>query len=293
MTGFGRASGDLSARYSASVVIRSVNHRYLDVQVRTNLREEIPELEAAVRSVIAKPLERGRVTVQLDLHKTATGGTEVIVDGHVLESMAEQLDRLELPDRVSESLSIADLIAIPGVVSVRGEHTILDEAETAKLQEIAQAAVDQFVRMRLDEGERLGAQLQADLDDLDQFLEWFEPQMDDFRERIVERLRDRLKQLVDRRTEVEPERIIQEAAIVADRSDVSEEVVRLHAHLESFRGRLTEGKAIGRTLDFLCQEILRELNTLGSKCREVGVGERMVEAKAAIERLREQVQNLE
>jgi uncharacterized protein (TIGR00255 family) len=293
MTGFGRASGELSDRFAASIVIRSVNHRFLDVQVRTNLRDELPEIEAAVRGAIVGSLARGRVTVQIDLERTSTGHSTVVVDGAALEGVVEQLVQIELPDAVSGSISLGELLAVPGIVSVTGEHAVFDETETMALQEVARRAAAQLIEMRRAEGERLCEQLLADLGYVERFLEWFEPQVAVFRERILERLRDRLDHLVSRHGEFEAERVVQEAALVADRSDVSEEVVRLHSHIDSFRARLGEAGAVGRTLDFLCQEIHRELNTLGSKCREVGVGDQLVEAKAATERMREQVQNLE
>ena len=125
------------------------------------------------------------------------------------------------------------------------------------------------------------------------FLGGLEPELGDIRERLLARLRERLQRLVGAEVALDPERLAQEAAILADRADVSEEMVRLRSHLEAFADRLSKGGAVGRTLDFLCQEIHRELNTLGSKCREVGLAERIVEAKTATERLREQVQNLE
>ncbi len=293
MTGFGRASGELSNRFAASIVIRSVNHRFLDLQVRTNLREELPEIEAAVRSAVVGFVERGRVTVQIDLERTSTGASTVVVDGAALRSVVEQLAELELPETISGTVPVGELLSVPGIVSVTGEHTTFDEAETVALQEIARSAAEQLTAMRHAEGERLAEQLRLDVDCVEGFLEWFEPQVSVFRERILERLRERLEQLVSRHGEIEPERVVQEAALVADRSDVSEEVVRLRSHIDSCRARLSEGGAVGRTLDFLCQEILRELNTLGSKCREVGVGEQLVNAKAATERMREQVQNLE
>jgi len=293
MTGFGRASGELSGRFAASIVIRSVNHRFLDVQVRTNLREELPELEAAVRSSVVGFLARGRVTVQIDLERTSSGGATVVVDSVALRSIVEQLGRLEPQDAVSGSISLGELLAVPGIVSVTGEHTVFDEAETTALQDVARRAAEQLIDMRRAEGERLGEQLMADLDGVERFLEWLEPQIAVFREKILERLHERLERLVSRHGEIESDRVLQEAALVADRSDIAEEVVRLHSHIDSFRARLNEGGAIGRTLDFLCQEIHRELNTLGSKCREVGVGDQLVEAKAATERMREQVQNLE
>jgi uncharacterized protein (TIGR00255 family) len=125
------------------------------------------------------------------------------------------------------------------------------------------------------------------------FVDGLEPELEEIRARILGRLRERIERLLGPEVPLEPDRIAQEAAVVADRADVSEEVVRLRSHIEGFRKRLEAGGAVGRALDFLCQEIHRELNTLGSKCREVGLAERLVEAKTATERLREQVQNLE
>ncbi|MCD4749021.1 MAG: DUF1732 domain-containing protein, partial [Thermoanaerobaculales bacterium] len=109
---------------------------------------------------------------------------------------------------------------------------------------------------------------------------------------VFERLKERLEELLEGRA-VDEERLVHEAALLADKADVSEEVVRLRTHIGSFRRRLKSGGAIGRALDFLCQEIHRELNTLGTKCRELGVADRVVDAKGALERIREQVQNLE
>jgi uncharacterized protein (TIGR00255 family) len=293
MTGFGRAAGELSERYSASVVIRSVNHRYLDVQVRTNIRDELPELEAAIRSVVSEPLGRGRVSVQIDLDRSASLESCVTVNGAAVTSALSQLRQLDLPEELISSVTLRDVLAIPGLVTVVGEKYLLDDAETAALQEIGRSAVGQMDAMRREEGGRLAVQIEGELAKLEEFVDWFEPQMEDFRQSILERMRERLQRLLGAHAEIDPERLLQEAALLGDRSDVAEEIVRLRSHLVNFRSRLDEGGTIGRALDFLCQETHRELNTLGSKCREPGVGERLVEAKAATERLREQVQNLE
>jgi uncharacterized protein (TIGR00255 family) len=293
MTGFGRSGGALSGRLSASVVVRSVNHRYLDVQVRTNLREELPEVEATVREVVASRVVRGRVSVQVNLQRTAAPGSSVLVDVVALSSLLEQLESVHLPDGTGRGISLGDVLALPGLVSVTGEETTLAEAELEALGGLVAAAVEQLVAMRVQEGRSLKDQILSELAAIGAFLDWFEPQMPSVRERLLERLQARLAEILGPDLAVERDRLLTEAALAADRSDVSEEVVRLRTHLEAFARRLDGDGAVGRTLDFLCQELNRELNTLGSKCREAGMAERLVDAKSATERIREQVQNLE
>lgn len=293
MTGFGRARGRLSGRFDGSIVVRAVNHRYLDVQVRTNLREEIPEVEAVVRGVVSAAVARGRVTVQLNFERCAPSAARVMVDEAAVKSAVAQLAGLDLEDGLVRPLELRDVLALPGLVAVLGEETLLDDDETRVLAGVAQEAVDSFVRMRREEGERLGDQIRDEISQLEAFLDWFEERIATIRETLLERLEARLNDLVASRVDLEPERLIQEAAILADRADVAEELVRLRSHLENFGKRLKSSKPVGRALDFLCQEIHRELNTLGSKCRELGVAERLVDAKTATERIREQVQNLE
>jgi uncharacterized protein (TIGR00255 family) len=293
MTGFGRAQGELSDRLAASVVVRSVNHKFLDVVVRINLREEVPELEAAVRAAVVGATERGRVTVQVNLERTTAAPVRVVVNAEAVASAIRQLTGLELPEGMAGSLALGDLLAVPGLVAAESVAAEPDAAEVEALGTLTARAAAELVAMRRIEGARLGDQVRRDVAMIEEFLDWFEPQTEGFRQAIHRRLRDRLTELVGSAAPVEPERLVQEAAVLADRADVSEETVRLRSHLTGFRDRLDGGGAVGRALDFLCQEILRELNTLGSKCREIGVADRLVDAKAALERVREQVQNLE
>jgi len=294
MTGFGRSRGRLSDRFGASVVVRSVNHRYLDIQIRTNLREEAPEVEAVVRSVASDRFQRGRVTAQLNLERHNAAPVGVVVNVEAVRDILEQLARIEMPENTTGSLGLGDVLAVPGLVSVTAPETIFEDDELSALKKVTAEAVCEAVEMRVAEGARLGRQIESELAELTAFADWFEPRMPDMRQRILERTKERVEALMGSASAaVDPERVVQEAALIADRADVAEEVVRLRSHLEAFSGRLRSGGTIGRTLDFLCQEIHRELNTLGSKCRELGVAEQIIEAKAATERVREQVQNLE
>jgi len=291
MTGFGRARAELSDRYGVSIVVRSVNHRYLDIQVRTNLREEMPELEAVVRTEISNRLQRGRVTAQVNLEQVGASGPQVTVNVEQVEGVLEQLAAIRVPDSTSAELSLGDVLAVPGLVSVTPQETVLDDDESSALREVVAAAVESMMEMRAAEGDRLERQITEELGLVTGFADWFEPRIAELRQAIMGRARERIQSLA--LEAADSDRIVQEAAILADKADVAEEVVRLRAHLEAFSERLAGGGTIGRTLDFLCQEIHRELNTLGSKCREPGVAERLVDAKSAAERVREQVQNLE
>ncbi len=292
MTGFGRAGGELSPRFAASLVVRAVNHRYLDVGVRTNLREDLPEVEAAVRDEVTKSVQRGRVSVQLNLERKTAATSSVLVEREAVVSLLTQLDALDLPAAAVGGVRLRDVLGLPGLVTVSAEQALLDDDEIVTLGRLAARAVAQLVEMRRAEGARLVQQIRAELDELAAFVLWFEPQMAGVRERLLGRIRQRLEDLIGKEGAPE-ERMLQEAALQADRSDVAEEVVRLQAHLAQFGERLSAGGVVGRSLDFLCQEINRELNTLGSKCREADVAARLVDAKTGLERIREQVQNLE
>jgi uncharacterized protein (TIGR00255 family) len=291
MTGFGRARAELSERLGVSVVVRSVNHRYLDIQVRTNLREETPEIEAAVRSEITGKINRGRVTAQVNLERNRSAEVDVSVNAGAVGGVLAQLDDIAVPDGIVATVRLGEVLSIPGLISVASPETVLGETEVAGLRSVVAEATEAALSMRRTEAVRLVEQIELELAEVIDFVDWFEPQMPGFRSVLFDRTNKRVEELMG--SGVDSDRILQEAAVLADRSDVAEEVVRLRSHLENFEKRLTSGGVVGRALDFLCQEIHRELNTLGSKCRELGVADRLVDAKSAAERVREQVQNLE
>jgi len=291
MTGFGRARGRLSERLAVAVVVRSVNHRYLDIQVRTNLRDEVPEIESAVRAVAEKSFERGRVTVQVAVEHGPGCGPQVSLDAAQIAKVVAQLAAIPVPEGVAAKVTIGEVLAVPGLVTVTMPETLLDPPETERLRAVTAEAVAATLAMRRAEGEQIARQVTAELGEVRAFVDWFEPQIAEHRRALMERATERITALLG--SVVDQARIAQEGAVLADRADVAEEIVRLRAHLDSFDARVRGGGAVGRTLDFLCQEIHRELNTLGSKCRELGVADRLVDAKSAAERVREQVQNLE
>lgn len=291
MTGFGQAEGPLSARQGARVRLVSLNARFLEIVLRTYPRMDLAELELEARGILAERLHRGRVQVTLEL-QTLPGQAAASLEFNwsVVEALEAELGAR--PARLALApLSLSDLLALPGFAQGRGELR-LDEEELHALRVLLGKARDALVAAREREAAALLPGIEADVAALEAFRQWLGEASSDLRERLHRRLRERLAGLLEG-VAVPEERLLAEAALLAERADVAEEVERLGAHLAHLRQLLNGGGAVGKRLDFLLQEILREVNTTASKCREAGMGERVVEAKAAVERLREQFANLE
>jgi uncharacterized protein (TIGR00255 family) len=290
MTGFGQAQGDLSPRLTVQVRLTTVNARFLEVSLRTHPRMETTELEVAMRPVLAERLSRGRVHAVMEWRAIASESPSLVfhweVASGLLGALAERPTELELAP-----LTLRDLLALPGFVEGTGDVSLSPDEQQAFLALVA-AAADGAVAAREREAAALRPQIEGEVAELETFQRWLAEVNGKLRETLLERLRARLAGLLNG-MDVDQDRLLQEAAIAAERADVAEEVQRLAAHLAHLRDLLAKGGAVGKKLDFLLQEMLREVNTAASKCREVGVGERVVGAKAALDKLREQCANLE
>ena len=305
MTGFGRGTAE-HGRSRATVDIRAVNHRYLDLKLRGPLS---PPLEDAIGSRVRAVVERGSVSVTV--HVTTNEPSGVRIDQGVAKAahaqLAELARALNLPGP-----DLALVLAQPGVITtVEEESTDSDAAVIAALD----AALTQLVGMRDHEGRALSRELLLRLAELAALRKTIEKIAADVPERMRKRLDERLRRLIadeaaDKSSDaagpewsgagfarpagqLDPQRLAQEVALLADRADVTEELVRLSSHLEQARTLVTGTAAAGRRLEFLVQEIGRELNTIGSKSSVTEISTAIVEAKAVLEKVREQVQNVE
>jgi uncharacterized protein (TIGR00255 family) len=290
MTGFGQAQAELSPRLAAQVRVTSLNSRFLEVTLRTHPRMEAAELEAALRPLLSERVARGRVQVVVELRLIGRDVAGLVlrwdVASSLLDALAQRPKGLELAP-----LTLRDLLALPGFAEGAGELALAPEEQQTLLGLVA-AARDALVSVREREAAALLPQIEGEVAELKSFQTWLAGINGQLRETLLARLRERMTSLLEGK-EVNQDRLLQEAALAADRSDVAEEVQRLAAHVSHLRDLLSEGGAVGKKLDFLLQEVLREVNTAASKCREVGMGERVVGAKAALEKLREQCANLE
>jgi uncharacterized protein (TIGR00255 family) len=284
MTGFGQAQLE-GERLRVAVSVRTVNHRNLDLVVR--LPEDLRPLERRIGDCLRAALSRGRVEARVDVTHLGERPVEVRVSRSAVEEL-----RRAAAEVGSEGLAFADLLRLPEVVKISLEpHSWSDDDYTLVLEAVA-AARDQAAEARRREGERLAEVVYEFLDELGGILDQVELRRPDARQRLEQSFRQRLDELLSGSPPSE-ERLAQELAVLVERTDVQEEIDRLGAHLEHARQLLGSGEPIGRRLEFLSQELLREINTLGSKSRDLPIARSVLDAKSVCDRIREQVQNIE
>lgn len=286
MTGFGSAAAE-NLRHRMTVTLRSVNHRFLDIALR--LRDEQRGSDGAVRDRLAAELHRGRVEVSVEVVTRASAGP--VIDLAALTALVESLRELESRGLVTGGLTAGDVLRLPQLLRLDAGES-WGEAEEALLLEALDAALAQLVASRQSEGGRLSPVLHEKLAGLAAVEVALRAAVGPAREATAKGLAERLERLLGER-QMDQDRLAQEVALLADKSDVTEELDRLGAHLEHFRALLAEPGAIGKRLDFLTQEIFRELNTVGSKCRSAEMTPLVLDGKVLAEQLREQVQNVE
>ena len=291
MTGFGRASGPAGASRTAEVSVRSVNSRFLDLTVKT--KETEAALEPVLRRAFSRRLHRGKVEVTLRLKRTSPAEVAVTVDEAVVEALLSRLSALSERFPIDGRLSVRDLMTIPGAIAVESASETFTDEELAAIEALADAAASALVAMRSAEGTAIAADLAPRIGLLRRKTGALAERREEIARRLADTLRERVRALFPD-VAIDPARLEQEAALAADRSDVAEELQRLQGHLDQFDETLANGEgSVGKTLDFLTQEILRELNTLGSKSRDLPSTREILEMKAETEKIREQVQNVE
>jgi uncharacterized protein (TIGR00255 family) len=282
MTGFGRASAEVADR-RLRVEVRSVNHRGLDLKIRS--QEPDAYCDAEIARAVRGAIDRGAVTVQI---REESAGTEGIDEARV-RLVHRSLEKLRGELGIGAPVSLEAIAAFMGGGSGAG---LRGEPLWEALRPAVTAALGELVATRAREGEALGADLEGHRSRLAALAGELRARTAALPERFARRLEDRLAALRGQ-PGFEPARLAEEAALMAERLDVAEELVRLDTHLGHLAQLLREAGAVGRKLDFVIQEVGRELNTIGSKAQDAGVSTLVIDAKAELERLREQAQNVE
>ena len=289
MTGYGKAmvAGD---DFSVSVDLKTVNNRFLDIHLRVG--SELASLEPGIKKRITSRLTRGRVDVTISLERTSQMVYELnrpLIAGYV-----NALKQLQADFQIGGDLDINVLARIPG--ALQPARNGIDDRVIIAVDEAVDQALDELQRMREQEGEALKAELRERVQKIESLVPTIEAAADGLAEAYRVRLHKRISELLNRGgqvVEIDPARLAQEVAYLADRSDVSEEMVRLRSHLTQFQEALDGPGEAGKMLDFLLQELNREANTTLSKSTDLVIKEAGLAIKAEIEKLREQVQNVE
>ncbi|HXI22674.1 MAG TPA: YicC/YloC family endoribonuclease [Pyrinomonadaceae bacterium] len=290
MTGFGRGSvtGD---NFSVAVEIKTVNNRYLDIHLRLN--QELSPLEMSIRKLIGGRLSRGRVDLNINIERTAATAYEVnrpLIAGYI-----KTLRDIQTEFNLSGDVDINTLTRLPGALASTREG--LDETVTGSVERALNQAIDDLERMRSVEGAALADEMRTRLANIEAAVPTIEGAaaglVDAYRQRLQKRITELLARGGNQNIELDAGRLAQEVAYLADRSDISEELARLRSHLEQFRSAVNTEGEVGKRLDFLLQELNREANTVLSKSTEVSIKEAGLVIKAEVEKLREQVQNVE
>jgi uncharacterized protein (TIGR00255 family) len=290
MTGFGRgtAQGD---GFSAAVDLKTVNNRFLDIHLRTST--DLTAVEAAVRKRIGERLSRGRVDVNISVERTSEVSYELnrpLIAGfiQVMREMQSEYGLVGEPD-------VNVLARLPGAMQV-SRSGVSDEMLKG-VEQALDEALGELEAMRVREGEALAAEMSSRLDEIERHLPIIESlsgeQVDAYRARVNRRISELLARDGLEIVQLDQGRLAQEVAYLADRSDISEEVARLRSHVAQFRASLAEEGDTGKRLDFLLQEFNREANTVLSKSTDLAIKDAALGIKAAVEKLREQVQNVE
>jgi uncharacterized protein (TIGR00255 family) len=292
MTGYGEASFH-SDSLTLGIELRAVNNRYLKVTLRAS--EPYNLLESEFEKVIRRTIRRGTIQVHVRVQRQFSASefqiNAVAVRGYLaqLRSLAQEL---EMPLRGEQLL--AQVLALPGVVPEPGNATLNVEEEWPIIEKVLTAALDKLQAMRQEEGKAMAQELlqlrETILLELAAIRELAPNVVLTFRDRLHERVRSLLAELD---VKIDRSDLIKEVSIFADRSDIAEELVRLASHLDQFREVMKEPESAGRKLEFLGQEMFREANTIGSKAGDVAISRHVVEIKAALEKIREMVQNIE
>lgn len=289
MTGFGRGAAT-GENYAVSVEIKTVNNRFLDLNLR--MANELQTLEANLKRLIQSRLSRGRVDVFINSERTSEVVYELnrpLIAGY-LSAMKQMQNEFSLTGEADLNV----IARLPNALQIKAED--LSDDFTAAVETAVETALDELEKMREIEGESLKNDLNQLLSDIENHLPKIESESANVAEEYLHRLKKRIENLLsksDSQIELDQARLAQEVAYLADKSDIAEEITRLKSHIEQFRAIVAEEKEVGKRLDFLTQELNREANTIASKTNNLTVKESALQIKSAIEKIREQVQNVE
>lgn len=292
MTGFGRASGALSPRYFATATAKSVNHRFLELSVR--LPEYLWDVEPALRALAAETFSRGKVDLSVRIQKTQQPDYSVRINAQIANTVIPQLRAIAEELGLGSSITGSDLMRVPDFLQVEPVEAEVTDEEREALLRLVREAFAQMIVMREREGLALRTDIAARLSTIRGLRDRLSTHREEVRAELLTNYQQRVQEIAaSAGVDVAQDRIAQEVVLLAERGDIAEELTRLAHHVDQIARSIEGRDAAGKKLDFLSQEMLREINTMGSKSRSAAIRSLVVELKTEVERIREQVQNVE
>ncbi|MBO5896100.1 MAG: YicC family protein [Clostridia bacterium] len=288
MTGFGRAQASVEG-YNITVEIRSVNHRYFELY--TKIPRTYSFLEEKVKALLQTEIARGKVECSVQIEATADESVVVSMNEPLAKGYVDAVEQISKTFGIANDLTAMSVARFSDVLSI-SKAPVDEELLWSKVSPVVSDALKGFVDMRLAEGVKLSQDVLSRADIILDNVSYIEERSPETVKAYSEKLLERMKAVLGD-TQVDEARILTEAAIYADKVAVAEETVRLRSHIEQLHSMLESTEAVGRKLDFLVQEINREANTIGSKAQDVDIARRVIDIKAEVEKIREQIQNIE
>lgn len=289
MTGFG--IGEFKDQYyNLSVECKTINHKYLDINPR--IPRKLSFLEDKLRFLIKDHLGRGRVDIFVKFETVTSVGSQLVYDAELAKQYYHILKNIKSDFGLEEPISPVDIAKFPDVVKIT-EAEDDEEILWNMLSDAANKALENLCNMRIIEGKKLEKDILARADLLERSVSDLEKYTDTIEKEYKDKLYARISELLDDPKVVDEYRLAQEVAIYADKSNITEEIVRFKSHINQLRDTVTADESVGRKMDFLIQEMNREVNTMGSKSSDVSIANLVINMKAELEKIREQVQNIE
>ena len=291
MTSFGRAQSEDNSNYGLSVEMKSVNNRYLDINIR--LTKNLFSLEEEVRKIISKKINRGKVDVFINMDKYSNNTGKPKVNMELAHSYFDCLTELKNEFLLNEDISLSLLTKFPDVISVEEDDDDLEEI-LKELKNLLNKSLDNMIEMRETEGNKLKEDILLKLNDIEGNVNKLEDMADNVPIQYKNKLMERLEELLSTSSSINEDRVAMEVAIFADKAAVDEEITRMYSHINQMRKTLEiSNEPIGRKLDFIIQEMNRETNTIGSKANDTEMTNLVINNKNLLEKIREQIQNIE
>ena len=288
MTGYGKQSLIVEKR-EYQVEIKSVNHRYLDINIK--LPKSISYLEDTIKKEISAKIKRGKIDVFITFENNSQEGKNITINKELAKLYIEQLKQLAQEEKISSNIEVMDIAKLPDILVVKNDEE--DERIQNELIEIVQGAISKIIGMKNVEGSKIEQDLLQRIDKIENKIMEISAKSTGLIEEYVVKLEKRIKEIL-KTEELDKSRLAQEVVIYADKCSIEEEVTRLKSHIYQFRNLISNNnETIGKKLDFLIQEMNRETNTIGSKANNLEITNGVIDIKTELEDIREQIQNIE